>query len=802
MTRRAPLLWPALAFAAGIALHGPRHGPWPAAAALPLALWRPLAPVAFAAAGDLAAAAIDAGIDPTASAPEREETLEGRVAGVPERLDGRVRFALRERDGRLVQVAAPPCDWPLAWGDEVRVPARTFPPEPARNPGGRDAAALLAARGIASQASARLPPVRVAPPAALSWLEAGRSRLAAAADRALPPRESALVRAIGTGDRSALDPATVEAFARSGLAHLLSVSGLHLAVVALGAWRAARALLVRWDAAAGRVEPRRAAAALALPVAGLYALATGADVPVVRSALAAGLGFAGILLDRESRPLPALSLGLLAVLAADPGALLDVSTQLSFASVAGLALLSRPLRAALPWRPPPGPAGRAAEAAVGSLAASLAAALATAPLVAFHFRRLSLLSPLANLVGVPLGSALTLAAAAAAAGAALWPPLALPFLWVSRPLAWLLLRASDLFAAPGLAALGVASPGPWGLAACGLGLAGALATRGRRRAALALLAAAGLALPGPARQAAAARRGLLEVVFLSVGQGDAALLRLPDGAAVLVDGGGDARGRADPGARDVLPFLRDAGVRRLWLAVNSHPHPDHLLGLASAAAGIPVGRFLDNGRDGSEEMAAARARLPPRAPWRPGESLERAGVRLLALAPPPGSEAWSENDASLVLRVEHGKVAFLLLGDVEEEGEEALLASGAPLAADVVKVPHHGSRTSSGPGLVAASRARFAVISVGRRNPFGLPSAEVLERWRAAGAEVLRTDQGGAVRFLSDGERVWRAPAEGAIDAWAMWGEKPTPTVSRRGGRPPSAATPTPTLPAPAHRDP
>ncbi|HSB20345.1 MAG TPA: DNA internalization-related competence protein ComEC/Rec2 [Anaeromyxobacteraceae bacterium] len=791
MTRRAPLLALAAGFAAGAALPAPREAAWTAALGLPLALSPALAPVAFAAAGVLAAAAVDAGVSgQSPSAPPSSagaaEVLEGRVASVPERLRERTRFVLRERSGRLVMVLAPPCAWPLAWGDEVRVAAVVLAPDGARNPGGRDPAALLAARGIASVASARMPPARLAPPSPLSWLEEGRSRLAAAAGSALPPREAALVRAIGAGDRSALDPATEEAFGRSGLAHLLSVSGLHLAVVALGAWRGLRALLLRIDAVAARVDARRAAAALALPLAGLYALATGADVPVVRSALAAGLGFAGVLLDREAGALPAMALGLLAVLAAEPGALHDVSLQLSFASVAGLALLTRPVRQALPWRPAPGRAGRAAEAVLASLAASLAAAMATAPLVALHFRRVSLLSPVANLVGVPVGSALTLSSAGAAVAAALWPPLALPFLWASWPLASLLLRASDLFAAPGAAAVGLASPGPLGVAVSWLGLAGAFALRGRgRRVACALLAVAGMAAAGPLRALAAARRGLLEVVFLSVGQGDATFLRLPDGAALLVDGGGDPRGRRDPGRRDVLPFLRDAGVRRLWLAAYSHPHADHLLGLVSAVAELPAERVLGNGRSGGEEMAAALSRLPPAAPLRRGEALERAGVRLASLAPPPGSEAWSENDASLVLRVEHGKVAILLAGDVEQEGEEALLASGARLEADVVKVPHHGSRTSSGQRLVAATRPRFAVISVGRRNPFGFPAEEVEARWRAAGAQVLRTDAG-AVRFLSDGERIWRAPAEGAIDAWAMWGER----RGRRAGTSPGGAPP------------
>ncbi|HEY7725494.1 MAG TPA: DNA internalization-related competence protein ComEC/Rec2, partial [Anaeromyxobacteraceae bacterium] len=618
------------------------------------------------------------------------------------------------------------------------------------------------------------------------WLEAGRTRFAAAALATLPRREAALVAAMGSGDRSALDPPTTEAFARSGLAHILSVSGLHLAVVALGSYRLLRALLLRLDAVAARLDPRRLAAAAALPVAALYALATGADVPVVRSAVVAALLLAAALLDREPDALSALAAGLLLVLASDPGALHDVSLQLSFASVAGLAVLTGPIRAALPLRPGRSRAGRACEAALGAAAAGLAATLATAPLVAFHFRRLSLLAPAANLLGVPVGSALTVVAAAAALAAAAAPPLALPLLWVARPLASLLLAVNDLFAAPAWAAIGLASPGPLGLGAAYLGLGAAAVLRGRRRLAGALLFAVSLWAPGAAREAAAARRGLLEVTFLSVGQGDAAVLRLPDGAAALVDGGGDPRGRRDPGARDLLPFLRDAGVARPWLAVLTHPHPDHALGLATALRAAPPGSFLGNGRTGDGEVAAALAGLPLER-WPRGASLERAGVRLLALGPPPDAGHWSENDASLVLRVEHGRVAFLLLGDVEAEGERALLARAAPLAADVVKVAHHGSRTSSAPALVAAAGARWAVISVGR-NPWGLPAPEVVERWASAGATVLRTDEG-AIRFLSDGERVWRAEAGGAIDAWRLWNEGPRPEP-RPAGAPRSALRP------------
>jgi competence protein ComEC len=777
--KRRPLLILAVAFAAGAALPPIARSAiaigLAAALALPLACARPTAPLAFLVAG-WAAASFARAPAQAALLPGAERVIEGRVASVPERLDDRVRFLLRERGGALVLATSPPLPWPLALGDRLRLSARLRVPEGARNPRGRDRAEDLAVRGVGLEAHASAAPVRVAPPSPLAAIEAGRGRFAEAASRALPPREAALVRAIGAGDRGAVDAATSDAFARSGLAHLLSVSGLHLAVVAYGAFRIARALVARRDALALRADPRRVAAAVALPVTALYALATGADVPVVRSALAVALGFGGVLLDRESDALNGIAVAAIAVLAAEPGALRDPSFQLSFASVAGLALLSRPLRAAVPVAAPgPGASlrARAREALLGAACASAAATLATAPIVAFHFRRLSALGVVANLAGIPIGSALTVVAALAAIASALAPALAPALLLACRPLATLLLWVNDACAAPRWAALGVGSPGLVGVALSYACAGAAWRVAGWRRAACVACAAAALLLPPHLRHAAAARRGGLEVTFLSVGQGDATCLLLPDGSAVLVDGGGDVQGRFDPGARDVVPWLRDAGVREVAALFLSHPHPDHLLGLPAIAEAYPTRRFFSNGRRGDDAAAAALARLPPATTLHPGESYERAGVRFEALGPPPGSEAWTENDASLVLRVTYGSTVFLLPGDVEAEGEAALLAGegAGRLRCDVAKLPHHGSATSSSAAFVAAVRPAYAVATVGRDNRFGFPAPEVVERWRAAGSAVLRTDEG-AVRFLSDGRTVDRRPAAASVDALALSRER------------------------------
>jgi competence protein ComEC len=770
MRRPFPAL--ALGLAAGAALPFPGV-PLPAAAAAALlALSPPLAPLAFGVVGSAVAAAARAAPARPPQPALAPAVVEGRVVSVPERFEGQVRFTVRPPQGDLLLATTPDLPWPIALGDRLRMQARLRAPEGRRNPRGRDRAEELRARGIALEAYASAPPVRIGPPSPLARLELGRARFAAAAGAALPAREAALVRAIGTGDRGGVDAATAEAFARSGLAHLLSVSGLHLAVVAWGAYRLACAVLVRLDR--GRGDARRTAALLTLPLTALYALGTGADVPVVRSALAAALAFGAVLFDREPDALNGIGLAMVAVLAASPGALLDPSFQLSFASVAGLALLSGPLRRALPlaadrasWR------GRARELVLASACASTAATLATAAIVAFHFRRLSIVAVVSNLVGVPLGSALTIVSALAAAAVALGlgPGAAAPFLAATRPLAGALLRVNDLCAGPTWAAIGVGSPGLAGCAVFYLGLAGAWRLRGVARAAAAALAVAGLLAPAPLRHALAVRRGGLEVTFLAVGQGDATALLLPDGSAVLVDGGGEAQGHGDPGSRDVVPFLRDAGVRRLAAVFLSHPHPDHLLGLVAVAREFPIERLYANGRKGDEAAAAALATLPVPRPLGAGDRFERAGVRFEVLGPPPGSEPWSENDASLVLRVVYGDVAFLLCGDVEAEGEAALLASGADLRADVVKLPHHGSSTSSSGPLVTAARARYAVATAGRDNRFGFPSPEVVARWRAAGADVLRTGDG-AVRFLSDGRAIQRTAATASLDALALWRER------------------------------
>jgi competence protein ComEC len=256
---------------------------------------------------------------------------------------------------------------------------------------------------------------------------------------------------------------------------------------------------------------------------------------------------------------------------------------------------------------------------------------------------------------------------------------------------------------------------------------------------------------------------------LAVGQGDAIVIRTPGGETLVVDAG-PAGGGSDAGARVVLPYLRRLGVRRLALAVASHPHMDHVGGLPALARALPIAEAWEAGA--STEGTAARGLLASwlaaGIPWRTPASgplvWRREGVELRGLQR-RGRPA-SLNDASLVLALRHGATTMLLPGDLEEPGERALVAGPEALAAQVLKVGHHGARGSSSAAWLAAVRPALAIVSVGAGSVHGHPHAEALARLTGTGAEVVRTDRHGAILLRSDG-RHWRVTD--ARSGWARW---------------------------------
>jgi competence protein ComEC len=319
-------------------------------------------------------------------------------------------------------------------------------------------------------------------------------------------------------------------------------------------------------------------------------------------------------------------------------------------------------------------------------------------------------------------------------------------------------------------ALPVPQPGAWhmallGISGVGIGLARGV-YRGAERLIWLILLSIALVLVELATRRAGSPEGALRVAALDVEQGDSTLVDLPDGGLLLVDAGGFVGSPVDPGRAVVKPLLRARRRDRIDIAVLSHPHPDHFGGLSSALSEVDVGEFWDSGQGEAEGAGPAyaallrelRARKVPIL--RPADLCGRPRVRGLAtievLGPCPGFVPHRDaNDNSLVVRISFGERAVLLTGDAEHlEEAELIRAHGSRLRADLLKVGHHGSRTSSTPAFVSAVNPVVSTISCGVRNRFGHPHAETLTTLGSKGVLALRLDRTGSVIWQTDGNEV------------------------------------------------
>lgn len=691
---------------------------------------------------------------------DRKVTVEGEVEEVLAFSDGlRLRLAVGRMDSQPARFRAllyADAGGPrLHPGQRVLVETSLRPGTPAANPGQYDLHRPRLRRGVRYQGGFK--PERLvvlSPPSGWRlWLERTHRGLEVRTRELAPsPEAAALFLTLAAGLRTELSAEAEETFARSGLAHVLSVSGLHVAALALLLVWLTRRLAVLLFRRVRSFDLRRPSAVASIPLVWAYVAFTGWQPPAVRSAVMASAFLVAMAGQRRADALNSLAVAALAVGMVDPAAVGDLSMQLSFVAVLSLVLLAPAIRAVIPVDPPQPSATqrgrywlqRVRETVLITLAASVAVSLATLPLTASSFHRVSLAGLVANVVALPLCSVLTGLAASAAAVASLDLTLASPLLWLGTYASELLLRVGQLFARAPLAALPLPSFGAAAAALFFLGLGTFALARGRWRW-ISLGTPLGLAL---ALSPLLPRTGL-EVTFLAVGHGDAIVVS-SRGRHALIDGGGSPRG-ADTGQRFVLPFLRDRGINALELAVLSHPHADHALGLASTLAELPTRRvWLPAGaEEDTLAFRVATANALAQVEWveggHPPLTLGEATIRVLG---PPADRSLLEgtNDRSVVLEIHHRDQVFLLTGDIEAAAEEQL----RPGPVTVLKAAHHGSRTSSTEAFLAAARPRYVVFCVAAHSRFGFPHPEVVQRAQALGARCLRTDQLGAITFRSD----------------------------------------------------
>jgi competence protein ComEC len=708
---------------------------------------------------------------PVPPAPAGLARIEGDVLGVSHKADGTARSVLRVISGIKVEdrsriepgtvLAIAPM--PLPDGARVRLLAQVAPRVPFRNlsphppwpqrfePQGR---AWLEGAGAIEV---------IEQPWLSERLERGRAHVRGALHHSLPPSAAGIARALVLGEGNAVAPEDAGLVRDAGLLHVLAVSGLHVAILA-GAfvWLLGRAL--RYTRLAAAWEVHRIACAAGVPAALLYAAFAGGAPSAWRAAVTAAIAWSVRALGRRPDPAACGALAVLVLGTLDPAE----ATRPAF-------LLSVVATAAIVGAHDEAPAIGLRAWLSAALRLSVRTALATAPLVLWCFGSLPWVGVLANVWLLPLGSlVLVQLAAVHALLASCGPPGAL-----SAPLFAL---ASDGFvAACGLFARLAPSSAwppldlPQGITLA-LTAAALLWLRSARRRWLSLLLGVCTVLAFELRLRANERpRDQLRVSFLDVGQGDAALIDLPDGRAMLIDAGGNPGGGPDPGAWAVAPLLRARRRDHLDWVVLTHPHPDHYGGLNAILEQVSIGELWDNGQGPAEadlnapsaeaarlieraRTAGARVRGPAELCGRP---LRAGAARIEVLAPCPRHDpAYDANDNSLVLRIDYGQRSFLFAGDAEAHAEAMLVGSAARLRADVLKVAHHGSRTSSTPAFLRAVAPRLAVVSAGATNRFGHPHVEVIDRLRAQRVRTLTLGDEGGTIVRSDGRRL-------EVETWA-----------------------------------
>jgi competence protein ComEC len=552
-----------------------------------------------------------------------------------------------------------------------------------------------------------------------------RQRASAGLGHGVPAREAALARGFVLGEDEGIDSRTEEDFRRAGLAHLLAVSGQNVTLLALLAMPLLGAFGI----------PLRERLLWILALIAVYVPVAGAGPSIQRAAVMGAVGVLATLGGRRGSRLYALALAALVTLAVDPGVGSDVGWQLSFAAVLGILLLAAPLREAIEAR-----LGRGAwrRALAEGVAVTVAATLATAPLIAFHFERISTTTLAANVLALPaVAPAMWLGMCGAGLAQVPGVPLeplnglnALLLAYIAQVAAWC--------AAPERAELDV-HLGGLGLLVAYAGLAvGVLCVWKWPRQALALGAIA-LAVVAPLPSWGGAEAGPpsgLRVEVLDVGQGDAILFQPAGAPAVLIDGG--------PPGEGLERKLEEAGVDGLGAVVATHDQSDHVGGIEELLGAMPVERLV-YARLSRDLVAGAIAAGAEPVPVAAGGELRSGRLHLQVLWPPPELATSSgpvadPNQLALVIEARWRDFTMLLTADAE--AESVPIESGP---VDVLKVAHHGSEDAGLGPLLDRTRPRLAVISVGSGNSYGHPTPQTLGTLERHGVPTLRTDEDGTV---------------------------------------------------------
>ncbi len=732
--------------------------------------------------------------------------MTGTISSPPDRAPDRTAFAmeLSDIDGApatgKVRVSVREGLTSIGYGDIISVSGRMFEPRGFNNPRGFDYAAYLAQSGIYRMVSVKGgKQVRTigAGSGIFRTIQDWRERIRQAFLTSTTGPGSAILQAMVLGEEGGLTDDTRDQFMAAGVTHIISISGSHLGMLAVLCFGLARVLMRflperTYLLLTLHADPKKISAVMTLPLVVFYTLLAGGQVATVRSLMMITAALAALLLDRENALMHSLATAALIILLAGPQAFFDISFQLSFISVLSIGYI------VMLWSE----LGIKALTMVQKLRNSAAllvmisftASLSTGPLVARYFNQVSFAGIISNMVIVPFAGMVVVPLGLFSGVLSLFThhlPLAAP----NQFIADLFINTVAFFSRLPFAEFHPPSPGILWLLCYGaliLGLASLIRSKmlyrfkpleyssRASRASIIVVALAGTLLTAITTQPFLAKRAI-EVAFPDVGQGDSALIRLPAGNNILIDGGGTYDDRFDIGRRVLAPYLWNRGVRRLDLVVLSHPHPDHMNGLTFILQKFDVGEVWTHGQDtglpGYDEFnrVIAGRSISRKFVSADDPPVQLGSAELRVLHPARGFHSHerqayaAENDRSLVVRVAFHDLVLLFTGDIGTGAEKDLIKRGQDLKSDLLKVPHHGSKSSSSEAFVSAARPSAAVVTVGRGNRYHHPSDEVISRYASSGTRIYRTDRDGAIVLSADG---------GVLKA-VTWNERELNRISR-----------------------
>lgn len=683
-----------------------------------------------------------------------------------------------DAEPRRVRVTWRGPDRGLRQGDVVTFTARVHPPGGTLNPGGFNYATYLERQGVDAVASVS-GEGGIQPLAAGSrhfwwavWhaVDAWRDHIRSAAVATLTQPALGIYLGIITGERGYLNQDLYDSFMTSGTVHILSISGSHLGLIALLTFlvvrHAALRMPTRWILTCSLwITPTRMAALVTGFLLLFYTLLAGAEVATVRALLMTGLVLLAIWSGHRARLVHALAFAALLIVLHDPRTLFDVSFQLSFLSVFAIAMALEQVLRRNEREPSPGVSRF--QQVLGwlgdSCVVSTVVTIITLPLAAHYFYQMPWLGVVSNLVVVPFAGGLLVPLGLLSAVAMIvMGSNFLPLGWLNQHLVDLLPALVRLLSSVPGGAWHVGSPSLPTIALFYL-LLGLVAWAGMRPLVRTGAAICAVVLMGwwcwsPRIEG---NGTTLRVTFLDVGQGDAAVLELPDGRTILIDGGATYE-RFDMGRGVVGPYLWNRGIRRLDLVLGTHPQLDHVGGLAWVVRHFPTRAYWGTGIGREEtfyrklQSALNAEGLHELAAYEGQELLEGGPCRFTVLNPPNSGPASEEaksshsdgtklNNRSLVTKLECGRQTLIFAADIETDGLSRLMQTEGPRRVLALKVPHHGAQSSLNREWLMQLRPAIAVISVGRHNAYGHPAASVLNALASIGTRVYRTDQDGAV---------------------------------------------------------